>query len=342
MSSPRFPSRLSGDPHPLCRRRFLETLGIAAGALAAGSAGAALAVDAQEQAAPARRRMTIDLVCGAIGVRASQEEAIALAHRHGFESVAPDPEHLADLPDDALATLRTSLREKRLVFGAAGLPVDFRGADARFTEDLAKLTRLAAGLQRAGVTRVGTWISPSHPELTYLRNFRRHAERLGRVAQLLDEHKLRLGLEYVGPKTSWTRGRFPFIHTLAEMQDLIGEIAAATGRKNVGVVLDSWHWYTSGEAAADVRKLRGEDVVAVDLNDAPAGIPVDQQVDSRRELPAATGVIDAPSFLRALVEIGYDGPVRAEPFNAALRALPSEEAVAATAAAMRKAFAALE
>jgi sugar phosphate isomerase/epimerase len=61
-------------------------------------------------------------------------------------------------------------------------------------------------------------------------------------------------------------------------------------------------------------------------------------MDLSRELPAATGVIDVAMFLRALVQIGYDGPVRAEPFNEAVRKLPANEAAAATAAAMRKAF----
>ena len=37
--------------------------------------------------------------------------------------------------------------------------------------------------------------------------------------------------------------------------------------------------------------------------------------------------------------MGYDGPVRAEPFNKALNALPKEEIVAATASSMKKAFA---
>ena len=51
--------------------------------------------------------------------------------------------------------------------------------------------------------------------------------------------------------------------------------------------------------------------MSVDLNDAPAGIPVDEQVDNKRELPAATGVIDVKAFLGCLKEIGYKGPVRA-------------------------------
>ena len=67
-----------------------------------------------------------------------------------------------------------------------------------------------------------------------------------------------------------------------------------------------------------------------------------EQIDSRRELPAATGVIDLKAFLGALVAIGYDGPVRAEPFNKKLNDMNDDDAIAATAAALRKAFALVE
>ena len=113
---------------------------------------------------------------------------------------------------------------------------------------------------------------------------------------------------------------------------------AEIGHDNVGLVLDSWHWYTAGDTAEDLRGLSNRDVVACDLNDAPRSIPVDQQRDGVRELPGATGVIDLRAFLGALAAIGYDGPVRAEPFNATLRTLPPEAAVAATAKAMKQAF----
>ena len=75
-----------------------------------------------------------------------------------------------------------------------------------------------------------------------------------------------------------------------------------------------------------------------DLNDAPAGIPIDEQKDNTRDLPCATGVIDLKAFLGALVKIGYDGPVRAEPFKADLRRLSAEEAVDRTAKAMKRAI----
>jgi sugar phosphate isomerase/epimerase len=182
---------------------------------------------------------------------------------------------------------------------------------------------------------MGTWLGPSHKTLTYRANFRQHRDRLRQVAAVLGDHGVRLGLEYVGPKTSWTSAKYPFIHTMAEMKELI----AAIGRANVGMVLDSWHWYTAGETEADLRSLKPTDVVAVDLNDAPAGIPVDSQMDLVRDLPCGTGVIDVKSFLGGLLAIGYDGPVRAEPFKADLRKLSADEAVAKTAEAMKKAFA---
>jgi sugar phosphate isomerase/epimerase len=313
----------------LPRRELLKAaaLGLAAGLPAGAGAGGGTP--------QGRRAFTMDLACGAIGVQVPLPEAVALAQRFGFEAVDPDAGFLARQEADAIDKLRDNLKARGLVWGAAGLPVDFRGDDARFQDDLKRLPATAAALRRAGVTRVGTWLSPAHRTLTYLANFKQHARRLREVAGILDGHGLRLGLEYVGPKTSWTSARYPFVHTMAEMKELI----AAIDRANVGLVLDSWHWYTAGEGEAELRSLSNRDVVACDLNDAPAGVAVDQQRDSVRDLPCATGVIDLKTFLGALVAIGYDGPVRAEPFKAGLRKLPREEAVKTTAEAMKRAFA---
>jgi sugar phosphate isomerase/epimerase len=288
-------------------------------------------------AASRSRKMTIDLVCGSIGVSANQREAIDLAARHGFESVGVDGNYLASLSNEQIAELKGLLGAKSLVFGAAGLPVEFRREQSRFEESLKSLAPVASGLQRAGLDRISTWLTPCDDKLTYLENFRQHATRLREVAKVLKDHNVRLGLEYVGPKNSWSSRRYPFIHTMAEMKELIAEI----GTGNVGLQLDSWHWWNAGETAADILSLRGSDVIAVDLNDAPAGIPKEQQVDNRRELPCGTGVIDLTAFLNALNQIGYDGPVRAEPFNQVVNKLGKEEACAAAAASLKKAFALL-
>ena len=84
--------------------------------------------------------------------------------------------------------------------------------------------------------------------------------------------------------------------------------------------------------------MSNKDIVACDLNDVPRGLEIDDQIDNKRELPSATGVIALKTFLGVLVELGYDGPVRAEPFNAELNALENDDACRITAEAMRKSF----
>ena len=284
-----------------------------------------------------KRKMTLCLSPGAIGVTGNQAQIIDLAARHGFESVEPQGEYLAGLLPDKLAEVLATMKDHGLVFGAAGLSVEFRQSEDKFAEGLKKLPPLAAGLNRAGVKRVGTWLMPGHSSLSYVENFRQHARRLRSVARVLQTQDIRLGMEYVGTKTIWTRQRYPFIRTLKELRDLMAEI----GTGNVGVVLDSWHWWQADDTVAELLALRSEEVISVDLNDAPSGVAKDQQVDGRRELPCATGVIDVGAFLRALNQIGYNGPVRAEPFNKPLNDLDNEPACAATIVALKKAVALL-
>lgn len=281
--------------------------------------------------------MSLHLSCGAIGVKASQTEAIDYAAKYGFDAVDADARYLMTLSDSDLSRLLDDMKSKKVTWALGGLPVDFRKDDATYTNSLASLPDYAKAWKRAGLERVSTWIMPMSAELTYVQNLGTHGRRLRQCARILGDNGMRLGLEYVGPKTLWSSQRYQFVHSMAEMKDLHAEI----GESNVGFVLDSWHWYTSGETKKDILTLNSRQVVSVDLNDAPSGMTVDQQVDGKRELPAATGVIDVKSFLSALKEIGYDGPVRAEPFNEAVRKMAPDQAITATKAAMDKAFAQL-
>ena len=280
------------------------------------------------------RKFTMDLSWGAIGIRANQRQAIEYAAKYDFESVYADPGFLSSLDDTARAELAATMKEHGIIWGAAGLPVEFRTDEGTFKKGLKRLPAIAEAMQLAGVTRVGTWLRPYHSELTYVTNFRQHARRLRDCVKVLGDHGLRFGMEYVGPRTLWASTRHSFIHTMAETKELIAEI----GQDNVGLVLDSWHWYTAHETADDLRTLTNKDIVACDLNDAPVGRAIDDQIDNQRELPSATGVIDLKTFLGVLVEIGYDGPVRAEPFNAKLNAMDNNAACLTTSEAMKKAF----
>ena len=283
------------------------------------------------------RRMQLHLSCGALGIKATQRQAIDLAAKHGFDVVDADGKYLAALSDAELADLLGYLKAKSVGWAMAGLPVEFRRDDAAFSEGMKGLPAYAHGVHRAGVRMVTTWVLPMSNERPYVANFRLHATRLREVAAILNDSGLRFGIEYVGPKTLWASQRYPFIHTMAEMRELFAEM----NRPNVGLVLDSWHWYHAGDTAADILALRPRDIVSVDLNDAPAGVPKDQMVDGKRELPASTGVIDVKTFLGSLEKIGYQGPVRAEPFNEAVRRMAPDEAAAAAMEALQKAYAAV-
>jgi len=306
-----------------------NALGALSASVVFGAAGWLRAADR-----PVSHRMTTNLMCGMIGVQANQKAAIDLAHAHGFESVEAMPGDLARMSADEVKGLLAGMKSKNLVFGAAGLPVEFRRDESAFQESMKSLPRLADALERAGVTRMGTWLSPGSNTMTFLQNFKQHSRRLRTVVEVLRDRGLKLGLEYVGTKTLRDRMHYEFIHTMAETKELLAEI----NFPEVGFVLDSWHWWNANETPDDILSLKREQVIAVDLNDAPAGIPKEKQIDGQRELPLATGVIDAGVFLNALQKIGYDGPVRAEPFNKALDELDNDAACAKTSEALHKAF----
>ena len=114
------------------------------------------------------------------------------------------------------------------------------------------------------------------------------------------------------------------------------ELVDAIGTGNVGLLLDSWHWYTAHGTVEELLQLSNNNIVHVHVNDAPSGIEVDQQGDNRRALPVTTGVIDMKGFVNALVKIGYDGPVECEPFDQELRKMENDEALQKTIASLNR------
>ncbi len=289
-----------------------------------------LAASAMAMAAAARTRgMQLHLSAGAIGLKVPPQEVLTFAAKYGFDAIDADPAALEQLSPAAM-------KEKKVGWALAGLPVEFRRDDAKFREGMATLPAFARKVRGAGVERVTTWLPPASKDLTYRENFRIHTTRLGEAARVLNGEGLRFGMEYVAPKTLWAAQRYPFIHSMRELRELIAEMNVP----GVGIVLDSWHWFHARDTRQDILALKNRDVVSADLNDAPAAVPVDEMLDSKRELPAATGVIDVKGFLSALEEIGFDGPVRAEPFNQPLREMAPDDAAKATAMALKKAFAA--
>ncbi len=279
-----------------------------------------------------------NLAPGHIGVSANQSKCLEYASKYGFEGISPNPDEFRRASDGEIKEWLARMKKAGIRYGSAGLPTQFRGDDTKFKESLAQLPDQCALMRKLGVNRVATWISPGSRSLTYLQNFKMHETRLREVTKILNDYDIRFGLEFVGPRTSRSKSRFPFISTQQEMMELLGAI----GTPNMGLLLDCWHWYTSHGTVEELLKLSNKDIVHVHVNDAPAGLDVDKQIDSRRQLPATSGVIDMKGFINALMKIGYDGPVECEPFDQELRDMDDPAAVAKTIESLNRAWSLIE
>ncbi len=268
------------------------------------------------------------LTPGMIGVKLPLDQAARLAAQAGFGGIAVSPNLAAVNPDEILRILKVN----KLKPAAWGLPVEFRQDEDTWRQGLAGLPELARAAKQVGADRCSTWILPASDTLTFAQNFELHRSRLRPCAEVLAEHGCRFGLEFVGTKSMRDGHRHEFIHT----QEGMLELCEAIGTGNLGLLLDSFHWYTSHGTPEDIRKLSDALVVDVHINDAVAGRTPEEQIDNDRRLPGATGVIDLVAFLQALKAIGYTGPVTTEPFYPKLGEMSPEEAVRTTAEALQE------
>jgi sugar phosphate isomerase/epimerase len=238
---------------------------------------------------------------GAIG---KDEQYIELAAKYGFQSVDLDPKGLIAHFGGVTET-NDFLKQQEMIVGSFGLPVDWRSTDELFLSGLGSLVEEAKAAASLGCTRCCTYVLPS-VDMNAAHFMALATKRLRLCAQILGAYGIRLGLEFVGPHHLRTHWKNPFIWTLKETLDWIDTI----GEPNVGLLLDSYHWYTNGLTVADIEALRADQIVHVHINDAP-NVPLAEVLDNGRLYPGE-GVIDLGGFLHALHTIGYQGPVTQE------------------------------
>jgi sugar phosphate isomerase/epimerase len=258
----------------------------------------------------------------------SFDETLQAARDYGFEGVELDQTSLVDVDP---ARVKQRILDAGVRVGGFSAPVSIAADEATYQEGLRALPDIAARAAEVGATRSTLGIRPWSDDRDWDDNRRFTVQRMQPVAAILAEHGCRLGLEYIGPATSRHGHRYPFVHTMEGALALAREIGSGTG-----LLLDAWHWYTSKETPDDIARLTNDDVVSVHVNDAPPGIPVDEQKDLERLMPGASGVIDIRGFLDALLALNYDGPVIVEPFDKTLQALDGPGRLRATADSLAK------
>ncbi|XKH52446.1 sugar phosphate isomerase/epimerase [Citricoccus nitrophenolicus] len=125
-------------------------------------------------------------------------------------------------------------------------------------------------------------------------------------AEILAEAGVSLALEFL---------HYGQVTSLAQAADLCAEV----GWDQCGILLDTWHFFTTGTPWDELSALEGRHVALVHANDAVVPARADLQYESRfRRLPPGRGDFDLPQFFAALDGIGYDGVVSAEVLSAEL------------------------
>lgn len=279
--------------------------------------------------------MFLNLNSHAVGITGlSFRETTDLAVRHGFAGIDCNVTGFTSVEEAKQAG--DFLRGHGLRWGLFGMPCDVSNcSDEEFERGMTRLRDILPLVKAAGCTRTYNHIWPG----SNTREAGQYADwlvhRLTPLVELLGRYGVQYGLEFLGPKHLRDAYRYPSLYTLGEMTRFMSRLPA-----NVGIALDSFHWYTSGGTLDDVRALlKGDRIVGVHLNDARPGRTREEQMDQERELPGETGVIDLTGFVRTLRDIGYDGPVIAEPFKPQrdrLRLLPPDAAAKEVAAVMRR------
>jgi len=246
---------------------------------------------------------------------------VALASRCGYQGVDFGIGEIMSLDqDDPDAATQQVFSGQGIAPAAWGMPVEWRGSDEEFAAGLAQLPRQAEVAAAIGCPRCLTWVmdaTKQQPEQLRAMIVPRFRE----IAQVLAEFGVRFGLEWCGPHCLPDEpGSNPFIWRMDQMLELIDEI----GEPNVGLLVDSFHWFNAQHTVADLEALAPEQVVHVHINDAPDR-PLYKQRDGEREVPGQ-GIIDLTGFVQALDKIGYSDYMAVEIFNEGLKQMPVEEA----------------
>ena len=273
-----------------------------------------------------------------LGISCPVTDLIPLAAEAGFRAVSVPP---AVFSDPELANRADALRkEYGIQWGLLPMPADFYHwdlDDPSFESKLEELRRCAELAEKMGIRFAYNHVWPSSFR-EYDENFSWHVKRVRAVSEILRDHGVRYGLEFLGPHELRRWQKHEFVHTLEgvlSIADAAGGIA--------GIAFDTFHWYTSSGGSPEELRLMTAQIkrlICVHLNDAVPGVPYDLQKDMERRLPMETGVIDSRSILRRFKDADADALYMTEPFEPArtrFRSLSPADAVRAAAEAIRRA-----
>ena len=180
--------------------------------------------------------------------------------------------------------------------------VTFRGpADyAAIKAECEELSSLAATLRCPYIVVVPGRLPAQAPSLEEIID--ESVRVLTDLSTIAEPHGIALAFEFLG-QTDCS------VQTL----ELADEIVTRVGRPDVGLVIDSFHFYAGGSTIDMIEALEPESLFVFHINDAE-NLPREQLQDSHRLLPGL-GILPLAEMLQSFKRIGYDRVASVEIFR---------------------------
>jgi len=126
---------------------------------------------------------------------------------------------------------------------------------------------------------------------------------LNELADIAATYNVSLAFEFLGQADC-------SVQTLAQAN----EIAEAVDRENVGLIIDSFHFYAGGSSIEMIQSVAPDSIYVFHLNDAE-DLPR-AQLEDRHRLYPGSGILPLSEMFRAFNRIGYDRVASIEIFRA--------------------------
>jgi 2-keto-myo-inositol isomerase len=125
---------------------------------------------------------------------------------------------------------------------------------------------------------------------------------LRELASIAERHGVSLAFEFLGQKDC-------SVQTL----ELADEIVEKVNRRNIGLVIDSFHFYTGGSTIGMIDAIDPKRLFIFHIDDAE-NLPRERLTDAHRLLPGL-GILPLKEIIGAFQRIGYDGAASVEIFR---------------------------
>lgn len=207
------------------------------------------------------------------------------------------------LKTDSIGDLKRLFDEQRLApYSINSIEhVTFRDADRhqRLLIECEELCRLAAELNCPYVVVVP---SPLPPGVGREEVIEESVRVLTVLSETAEKHGVGLAFEFLGqPDCS--------VQTLALADEIVRQVA----RKNVGLVIDSFHFYAGGSTIESIEALDPERLFVFHINDAEDRAR--EELEDKHRLLPGMGILPLKEIVGALNRIGYDRVTSVEIFR---------------------------